>query len=170
MWEVPQPRPLVTEYQRHRRACRCGATTCADLPDGVSEHTSGLRLVALTGLLMGVFRLSKSRTALAVQTLFGVPCCPALTVKLPGHAQQALEPRYRELTTALPQADVVQADETVLKQGPHKAWLWVATTALDTVFAIRLTRAASVVKELLGENFRGAVVSDRYAGYLSLAA
>ena len=165
MWEVPQPRPLVTEYQRHRLACRCGATTCADLPDGVPEHTSGPRLVALTGLLMGVFRLSKSRTALAVQTLFGVPCCPALTVKLQGHAQQALEPCYRELTTALPQADVVHADETALKQGPHKAWLWVATTALYTVFAIRLTRAASVVKELLGENFRGAVVSDRYAGY-----
>lgn len=73
MWEVPQPRPLVTEYQRQRLACRCGATTCADLPDGVPEHTSGPRLVALTGLLRGVFRLSKSRTALAVQTLFGVP-------------------------------------------------------------------------------------------------
>ena len=161
MWEVPQPRPLVTEYQRHRLACRCGATTCADLPDGVPEHTSGPRLVALTGLLMGVFRLSKSRTALAVQTLFGAPCCPALTVKLPGPARQALEPCYRELTAALPQADVVPADETVLKQGPHKAWRWVATTALDTVFAIRLMRAASVVKELLGENFRGAAVSDR---------
>jgi len=112
-----------------------------------------------------VFRLSKSRTALALETLFGVPCCAALTVKLQGHAQQALEPCYQELIAALPQADVVHGDETALKQGPHKAWLWVAATAIYTVFAIRLTRAASVAKELLGENFRGALVSDRYAGY-----
>lgn len=165
VWEVPQPRPVVTEYQLHRLDCSCGATTCAVLPAGVPVHTSGPRLVALAGLLMGVFRLSKSRTALALQTLFGVPCSAALAVKLQNHAQQALQPCYQELVAALPQADVANVDETALKQGPHKAWLWVAATALYTVFAIRLTRAASVAKELLGENFPGSVVSDRYAGY-----
>ena len=56
-------------------------------------------------------------------------------------------------------------DNTVLKQGTDKAWMWVATTTLFTVFAIRLTRAASVAKELLGEKFRGSIVSDRYAAY-----
>jgi transposase len=165
VWEVPQPQPVVTEYQLHRLDCPCGATTCAVLPDGVPVHTSGPRLVALVGLLMGVFRLSKSRTALALETLFGVPCCAGLTVKLQNRVQQALEPCYQELTAALPKADAVNIDETALKQGPDKAWMWVAATSLFTVFAIRLTRAASVAKELLGETFRGAVVSDRYAGY-----
>lgn len=165
VWEVPQPQPVVTEYQLHRLGCCCGVTTCAALPEGVPAHSSGPRLVALVGLLMGVFRLSKRRTALALQTLFGVPCSAALTVKLQGHAQRALDPCYQELTAKLSQVDVVNLDETALKQGTNKAWLWVATTSLFTVFAIRLTRAASVAKELLGEDFRGSIVSDRYAGY-----
>jgi transposase len=165
VWEVPQPQPVVTEYQLHRLDCCCGMTTCAVLPEGVPAHTSGPRLVALVGLLMGVFRLSKRRTALALQTLFGVPCSAALIIKLQGHAQQALEPCYQELTAKLPQATVVNLDETALKQGANKAWLWVATTSIFTVFAIRLTRAASVATELLGKDFGGSIVSDRYAGY-----
>lgn len=165
VWEIPHPQPVVTEYQLHRLSCSCGATTCATLPEGVPVHTSGPRLVALVGLLMGVFRLSKRRTALALQTLFSVPCSAALTIKQQSHAQQALEPCYQELTAKLPHAETVHLDETALKQGSDKAWLWVATTAMFTVFAIRLTRAARVATELLGENFRGSIVSDRYAGY-----
>jgi transposase len=78
VWEVPQPEPIITEYQRHRVSCPCcGVRTCGELPDGVPEHTSGPRLMAVTGVLMGLFRQSKSRTSLALLTLFGVPCCPA---------------------------------------------------------------------------------------------
>ena len=81
-WEWPQPQPLVTEYQRHRLTCSCcGVTTCAELPAGVPEHTSGPRLLAVTAVLRCLFRQSKSRTALALNTLFGVPCCPARVVQ-----------------------------------------------------------------------------------------
>lgn len=35
VWELPDVKPLVTEYQRHRLACPCcGETTCAELPVG----------------------------------------------------------------------------------------------------------------------------------------
>jgi transposase len=32
VWELPEIKPLVTEYQRHRLPCLCGATTCGPLP------------------------------------------------------------------------------------------------------------------------------------------
>ena len=35
VWELPEIKPHVTEYQRHRLDCQCGATTCAALPPGV---------------------------------------------------------------------------------------------------------------------------------------
>lgn len=35
VWELPEIKPHVTEYQRHRLTCPCcGETTCADLPPG----------------------------------------------------------------------------------------------------------------------------------------
>jgi hypothetical protein len=29
VWELPEIKPRVTEYQRHRLTCRCGIVTCA---------------------------------------------------------------------------------------------------------------------------------------------
>jgi transposase len=50
VWELPEIKPHVTEYQRHRLTCRgCGASTCAELPPGVPQGQSGPRLIAFSG-------------------------------------------------------------------------------------------------------------------------
>jgi transposase len=166
VWELPQPQPVITEYQRHRLACDCcGKSTCAAFPEGVPEHMSGPRLIAVTAVLMGLFRQSKSRTALALGSLFGVPCCAGWVVKQQQRATIALKPCYDEVQAALSQADVVHCDETPFKQGAAKAWIWTMAAATFTFFAIRLTRAAVVPLTLLGQAFAGAIVADRYVGY-----
>ena len=44
VWELPEIKPLVTEYQLHRLICPCcGETTCAELPPGVPQGQSGPR-------------------------------------------------------------------------------------------------------------------------------
>jgi len=64
VWELPEIKPIVTEYQRHRLVCRsCGETTCAELPVGVPQGQSGPRLMAFTALLMAYYRQSKRRVA-----------------------------------------------------------------------------------------------------------
>ena len=64
VWELPEIKPRVDEYQRHRLVCRhCGETTCAELPAGVPQGQSGPRLMAFTALLMAYYRQSKRRTA-----------------------------------------------------------------------------------------------------------
>ena len=38
VWELPEIKPHVTEYQRHRLGCpACGETTCTELPCGVPQ-------------------------------------------------------------------------------------------------------------------------------------
>jgi len=61
--------------------------------------------------------------------------------------------------------EVVHLDETSWRQDGQRAWLWVAVTSVVTVFAIRLSRGGQVARELLGETFRGILVTDRYSGY-----
>ena len=57
VWELPEIKPHVTEYQRHRLTCACcGETTCAELPPGVPQGQSGPRLMAFTALLMAYYR------------------------------------------------------------------------------------------------------------------
>ena len=102
VWELPEIKPLVTEYQRHRLTCPCcSETTCAALPSGVPIGQSGPRLVAFSGLLMAYYRQSKRRTALSLEDLLGQPCCPALTVKMQNQVSEALAEPYLELNGAL---------------------------------------------------------------------
>lgn len=80
VWELPEIRPLVTEYRRHRLVCRwCGEATCAELPAGVPPGQSGPRLTAFAALLMAYYRQSKRRTAEFLSTLLGQPCSPPTT-------------------------------------------------------------------------------------------
>jgi transposase len=77
VWELPEIKPLVTEYQRHRLCCpHCHETTCAELPSGVPSSQAGCRLVAFTALLMGCFRQSKRRVALFLEQVLNQPCSP----------------------------------------------------------------------------------------------
>jgi len=60
---------------------------------------------------------------------------------------------------------VAHPDETGWREGRKRAWLWTAVTEAVTVFQIARSRGGDVARELLGENFPGFVVSDRWAGY-----
>jgi transposase len=166
VWEVPEIRPLVTEYQLHRLLCpTCGITTCAELPVGVPAGQAGPQLVALVALLMGCFRQSKRRVALFLEQVLGQPCSPGWVVKLQNQSTAALRPPYQEAASQLPRENVLAIDESPTKEGPAKAWLWTCVASTFTVFALRTTRAATVLEELLTERFDGVVMCDRAKMY-----
>lgn len=169
VWELPDIKPLVTEYQLHRFLCPgCGVTTCGQLPPGVPASQAGPRLVALTALLMGCFRQSKRRVALFLEQVLGQPCSPAWVVKLQKQATAALQSPYGQLAKQLPDEDRLGIDETPTKEGPDKAWLWGFVATTFTVFAIRTSRAATILGDLLTEQFSGVVNCDRAKMYWCL--
>ena len=169
VWELPAIKPLVTEYQRHRLVCPCcGESTCAELPQGVPLSQAGPRLVALTALLMGCFRQSKRRVALFLEQVLGQPCSAGWVVKLQNQATAAVRPAYDELAAQLPTQKNLGIDETPSKEGSTKSWLWTCVARMFTVFALRPTRAATVLAELLTDQFQGLVNCDRAKMYWSL--
>jgi transposase len=166
VWELPEIKPQVTEYQLHRLECKtCGETTCAPLPVGVPPGQSGPRLMAFTALLMAYHRQSKRRTAEFLTTLLGQPCCAALTVKIQTRVTAAARPAYEELATKLPTEEHLHADETATKEQNGKAWLWTFVARMFTVFAVRATREATAVDQLLTAAFGGIVTCDRAKMY-----
>jgi transposase len=166
VWDIPEIKPLVTEYQLHRLTCPCcQESTCAQLPAGVPASQAGARLVALVALLMGCFRQSKRRVALFLDSVLQQPCSPGWVVKLQQQATTALTPAYEQLVHQLPAEDVLAIDESPTKEGKAKAWLWTFVAATYTVFALRITRAATVLEELLTDVFDGVVHCDRAKMY-----
>jgi transposase len=150
VWELPEIKTHVAEYQRHRLVCPCcGETTCAALPVGVPQGQSGPRLMALTAMLMAYFRQSKRRTAEFLTTLLNQPCCPATVVKMQNQVTAALRPSYGVLAAQLPTQDHLNIDETATKEENGKAWLWTFVARSFTVFAVRATREATALMRLL---------------------
>ena len=166
VWEIPEIKPLVTEYQLHRLVCPCCAiSTCGELPAGVPQGQAGPRLVALTALLMGCFKQSKRRVALFLMQVLNQPCSPGWVVKLQNQATAALAPAYEELARQLPTEPVLGIDESPTKEARTKSWLWTFVAGAYTVFAHRTTRAAAVLDELLTDAFHGVVNCDRAKMY-----
>jgi transposase len=169
VWELPEIKPIVTEYQRHRLTCpRCGEATCAELPAGVPRGQSGPRLMAFVALLMAFYRQSKRRTAHFLGTILGQPCSASLAVKIQNQVTAAARPSYEALAAQLPAQKQLSIDETGTKEENGKAWLWTFVARLFTVFAVRATREATALGAFLGEHFQGIVNCDRAKMYWHL--
>jgi transposase len=167
VWELPEIQPLVTEYQQHRLVCSCGCSTCGELPHGVPTGQAGPRLIAFTALLMACFRQSKRRAAQFLSMILNQPASAGWMVLLQNRAAEAVLPAYEELAEQLPMQTVLNIDESPTKEGQAKAWVWTFVAATFTFFTCRTSRAAEVVKDLLGSAFNGVIHCDRARMYWS---
>jgi transposase len=167
VWELPEIKPRVTEYQRHRLTCRCGIVTCGALPVGVPTGQAGPRLIAFSGLLLSCFRQSKRRAALFLSMILHQPASPGWMVSLQNLAAEAVQPAYDELVRQLRQQAILYIDESPTKEGKAKSWIWTFVAATFTLFATRTSRAADILDRWLGEAYRGVIHCDRARMYWS---
>jgi transposase len=164
--EIPPIKPVVTEYQWHQLVCpACGEITRAAWPAEVPSGTYGPRVQATVALCTGAYRLSKRMTQQMMEEVFGIPMSVGTISPLEQATTEALAAPVEEARTYVHEQAVAHLDETSWRQGGKRAWLWVAVTSLVTVFVVRMSRGGQVARELLGEEFAGILVTDRYSAY-----
>jgi transposase len=164
--EIPPVKPVVTEYQLHQLVCSaCGEATRAEVPSGVPTGGFGPRLQAITALCTGAYHLSKRPTQSALKDLFGIQMGLGTIATLEQAAVQALAEPVAAARVYVQQQPAAYLDETGWREGQQRAWLWTAVTAGVTVLVIRLARSGKVARELLGEQFWGWLVTDRWRAY-----
>ena len=160
--EIPPPRTRTILYRLGARRCpRCRRHFRAHAPAGV-----------LPRLLLGNQLLAH----LPVQHyLFGVPLgrLEAQTSIGYGTLVGALH-RLARLFAGVPEqlvleyraAPVKHADETGWRTDGRNGYVWLFATTTLSIFRLRSTRSASVVRDVLGTDpLPGVLVVDRYHGY-----
>lgn len=164
--DIPSVKPRVIEYQLHRLACSvCGEVTRAEWPVGVPRGGFGPRVQAITALCTGAYHLSRRTTQMVMEDLFGIAIGLGTVANLEQATVQALAGPVAEARTYVQAQPAAYLDETGWREGQQRAWLWTAVTACVTVFVVRLSRRAKVAHELLGEQFWGYLVTDRWSAY-----
>ena len=164
--EMPRVQAHVTEHRLHQQHCEgCGHATEATLPAAVPSGAFGHRLRAVIALCAGRYRLSKRVTQELLSDVLGVELSLGSVSNVEQQVSSVLAAPVEEAREFIRQQPVVHADETGWREDKGRAWLWTAASALVTVFTIARGRGAAVAKQMLGEDFSGFLVSDRWAGY-----
>lgn len=165
--ELPPPRKaVVTEYTIGIYRCAdCGEETRATLPNGREPSGYGPQLQSevVLGKILERLPYRKLQERLARE---GAPMSTATLQGLLWDASQRLEGAQRALLERIRAAAVVYADETSYRVDGQRWWLWTFSTEEDTLLVLRPSRGEGVVREILGEGFRGKViVCDGHGAY-----
>jgi transposase len=164
--ELPPIEPEIHKYRLHRLCClHCKTVTCGALPDGVPHTSFGPRLHAALSVSAGAYRLSKRQVAQLGSDLLGLTISVGMISKLERITADVRERPVAEVAEAVKTAEVATIDETGWRKAHLKAWLWVVVTSVGVVFRIARSRAGAVAADLLGEEPKPVVVSDRFPGY-----
>ena len=170
--ELPPVKAYVIEHQVHKMICPCcGKENRGEMPPEVAASQFGPNLVALAALLMGVYRLSKRQVKGLLKDCFEIKIATGSVVNQQSEVSQSLAASVDKARGYVQEQAVRNVDETGWYQHDQdkKSWLWVVVTPMVTAYKIALSRAGKVAKELVGEESKGIVGSDRYSAYSWLA-
>ncbi|NEO27452.1 MAG: IS66 family transposase [Kamptonema sp. SIO4C4] len=172
--EIPPVKLDVVEHQLHALSCpSCGKTTRASLPPEVAHQGYGERLRAIVGLLSGGYRLSHEKVKNLLWEVFSVRMSVGSINRIRKQISESLEESVEEARDYVKKSGITHVDETGWKQhngdGQNRekksSWLWVGHSDLVTVYQVSLNRGQKSAKDLLGEDYGGIVISDRYGAY-----
>jgi len=168
-WELPEIKPVVTEYRSHSVSCpHCQAKVTAEASPEAPPGQFGPNVAAAVGVLHGRYRLSIRETASVLEGLCGLPISDGSVSNLCHEVEQSLDEPYLEVKEAVEKASVANVDETGWKHQGQQHWLWVAVTAVATFFMVAAKRDSKALAKMVGDAFKGVVGSDRHRAYNSI--
>ena len=164
--ELPRVEPEVTEYRRHTLTClACGASTPAQFPAEMPSGSFGPRVQATVGYLTGRIGVSQRDVEEVMQTMFHTDISLGSIPAQEEQVSAALAEPVQAVQTYVQQQPVQNVDETGWREKTKRAWLWINTTPLVTLFLVLATRGAKGAQRILGPVVKGIVGSDRWSGY-----
>ncbi len=162
--DIPEPKPEVTEYQLQCIRCSCGAENWGRIPQMVRSGF-GPRLTAFLAHLTGLHRVTRRGCQEIAKTIFGIEICLGSVCKLHQEVSASLAPAHSKARETLPEQSVLNIDETGWKTQGKGRWLWIFVTPVVAFFQVAASRGSKVLREILGDEYRGILCSDMYSAY-----
>lgn len=160
----------VTEYRaRLYRSWATGEVIAASFPEEVARAgLVGPRLSALIAYQKGACHMPYRVIATFLADVMHLPLSTGQLAKVVRKASAALAPSYGQLEAALPDEAMLNIDETGHPDRGQRLWTWGFHAPRPqgfTLFHIDAARSSEVLKEFLGETFKGVVGCDYLSAY-----
>jgi transposase len=122
----------------------------------------------LIATLSGGYHLSNPLIQGLLKDIFGIEISLGTVSMSDALVSEALKPAEEEVKAAIQESSRVHCDETGHRREGKRGWVWIALSGLICLFQAHSSRSAAVTKQLLGENYAGTLISDRYSAYNKL--
>ena len=168
---IPKVRIDVVDHLFVERRCGvCGKRWTPDasavLSDVVVGRKSiGIGLMSLIAYLKTACRVPIGLIRQLLWSLCGVKVSKGEIAELLHAVAEIGEADYDALLDKVRGSPVVHGDETGWREDGKNGYLWSFSTPRVRYFTYNHSRAGAVVKEVLGDEFAGALVSDFYGAY-----
>jgi len=165
------PRPVVTRYVHDQAFCaRCRRPVVQAQPDEILHAPIGPVAKATAMYLRYDVCIPYRKVVEIFKVLFGLSSVPASLVGFDRKAAKMGENIYADLREKIRASAVAHADETSWRNDGVGHYVWFAGNENLAYFHIDRHRSAQVAKAILGEDFAGTLVRDRYAAYNGIGA
>jgi len=172
LMDTPAVTAVLTQYDEHAVACRCGRVHAAVPPAGAGEPgtvTYGPNLQAWAVFLLVMHHVPVERCAQVIEALTGTRPSDGFVHSMIARAAQAVRSVNMLIRALVITASVLCADETPIRVGPgpktRKKYLLVACTSLLTYFILG-DRSMKTFDAFVFPDLSGVVlVHDRYQNY-----
>jgi hypothetical protein len=164
--DIPKVQPTVTENVIYEYYCApCGTIVSAPVTDALPRATLGVRLTLLSAFLHYALGMTTRNICAWLRTFCQFKVTPGGLVLQWQRLAAVLKPVYDDLAEAAKLSAVLNVDESGWRILGRTAWLWCFTSARLAYYVLTPSRAGPVVKQVLGEIFKGILITDFFAAY-----
>lgn len=171
VFDLPQPRLEVTEYQIHKATCPvCGLTRKGSAPEEASSPVQyGNNVKAYAVLLNVNFKLPFKKIQLLFNDLFGYSINESTVYSATRQCYTKLEESEQIIKSKIATNDVAHADETGVRVAGKLQWLHTATSLLYTYLFVHEKRGGIALKsdKSILDKITGWLVHDCWGSYFS---
>jgi len=156
----------VTEYQVYDGRCiTCKKRAKGKLPAGLPRGILTEASLSKIALLVAQYRLSRREVKQLLADFFDLHICIGTISNAERLVSSALRATVDAIEKQMKASDHAHLDETSHRRSGKTEWLWVACNETASLFKIFDNRAQSSAKALIGEEYQGMAITDRYGAY-----
>lgn len=160
----------VRKYRRHKYNCEhCGAEVLAPYhPEHVPSGYFGANVLIQAAILKYHHCLPYRKIQELFQEMAGLTVSPGGISQALARISHWLSVEKADLLEAIRGSPHLHVDETGWRLDGKKSWVWALANERLVYYHVDLNRSRKVLKELLGSEFEGTLISDFFSVYLNL--
>jgi len=167
--EIPKPQPIqVLRHLINYYICPCCKRKIV-AKNNASKGCFGKNVHSHVTLLKFEDRLLLRKIETSLQRHYGITITNTGIYGITKRVAKKLGNIYYDIIRIIRSADILYIDETGYKLNGEKWWLWTFVCKDAILFVIRKSRSEKVIREILGKEFKGVIVSDGWIAYTKFA-